>query len=149
MKIKKNEFGTTVLIADEGKAIRRKGEATMSKTTRVSLASNDSPDNWEDCAYGEPSDTRYYAVDLLASIGDVVGAERYDGIKAALSANRIGGVPVWDMLICGMFIPATDPRLAMIRTALVEAELVSNEEFDKILALAASDEHVSESGSEE
>lgn len=138
-----------ILTADEGKAIHRKGEPTPTTITRVALPASDSPENWEDCDYGEPSDTRYYAVDLLSAIGEVCGDERYDGIKAALSANRIGGVPVWDMLISGMFIPADDPRLQMIRNALVEAELVTDEEFDRILELAASDDPVADDGAAE
>ena len=44
-----------VILAEEGKAIRRKGESEKTTVTRVHLSRNDRKENWEDCEYGEPS----------------------------------------------------------------------------------------------
>ena len=45
-----------VIKADAGKALRRKGSTEPSAVTRVALAPNDSPDNWEDCDLPVPGD---------------------------------------------------------------------------------------------
>ena len=44
-----------VILAEEGKAIRRKGESEKTTVTRVHLSRNDRTENWEDCEYGGPS----------------------------------------------------------------------------------------------
>lgn len=44
------------LLAEDGKALRRKGEQEPSTIVRVSLSQSDSPDNWEDCEYGNTSE---------------------------------------------------------------------------------------------
>ena len=48
-------LGRTI-IADEGRAIHRKGEPSPSPIVRASLAPNDSIENWEDCDYGMPDE---------------------------------------------------------------------------------------------
>ena len=38
-----------VLLADEGRAIRKVGDSDPSAATEVWLGSSDAPENWEDC----------------------------------------------------------------------------------------------------
>ena len=54
MKVSVNKFGTTCIDAEEGMAIKRKEDEAPTTITRVALAVSDSPENWEDCEYGDP-----------------------------------------------------------------------------------------------
>lgn len=53
MTITTNINGTTVINADEGKALRRKTDKGPTRITRVALAKSSSPDEWTDCDYAE------------------------------------------------------------------------------------------------
>lgn len=80
---------------------------------------------------------KYYTVDIIAAIGSVLDSdERYDAIKEALIANRINHTPIWDMFSTGMYIPAGDPRLDIVKEALVSAGLLTEDEFNRILEAA-------------
>ena len=54
MKISINKFGTTCIDAEDGMALKRKEDEAPTTITRVALAFSDSPENWEDCEYGDP-----------------------------------------------------------------------------------------------
>lgn len=54
MKISTNKYGTVCIDAEDGMAIKRKDEPPPSTIVRVALAVTDSPENWEDCEYGDP-----------------------------------------------------------------------------------------------
>ena len=139
-----NSFGVVCLDAADGtNAICRVGEPGPSLVTSVSLARRDSPTNWRECVYGDPSAAPtnvVYSVDLIASLGKVVGADRYQVVKAALEATPVNGAPAWDLLSSAMYIPDSDPRLGAAKSALAAAGVLTEEEFDRIIALAKSDE---------
>ena len=46
--------GGKMLTAEQGKAIRHKGETGPSTITMVAIPANADPNDWEDCDYGEP-----------------------------------------------------------------------------------------------
>ena len=72
-----------ILTAENGKAIRRKGDADYSTVTRVALTSSDSADYWDDCYYGVPPKySRWGFIYLLEMRGL---ADKFD---AYLDANK-------------------------------------------------------------
>lgn len=89
----------------------------------------------------EPTQTRIYSAEILSAIGEVVGGERYDAVKAALAEYRLDGTPVWDILVSGMFVAQDDPHLADIRAIAVGSGLVTEVEFDDIIAKAIEGSH--------
>lgn len=78
MKIEGN-----VIMADDGKAIRRIGDTEYSTVTRVSLSHNDSANNWDDCYYGVPPKfSRWGIIKALEKRGLA------DAFDAYLDANK-------------------------------------------------------------
>lgn len=118
MKIEGN-----VLTADEGKAIRRKGDEEPSTVRRVALTDGDSPDNWEDCFYGIP---RKYSTLMikreLAKIG------KWDATKQFLEI-----ADAWDDYVLANYISENDPLFVQMRDALERRGVVSNAQLNNLL----------------
>lgn len=131
------EDGRTKTFSDIGMMIERNGEI-FSEAIDPSVLGREYIET--DMPIEGLGDVKYYSVDILASIGKVVGGDRYDAIKAALQASRVDGVPLWDMLISGMFVPTGDKRIDTMREGLVASGLLTNKEFSIILELAKSEE---------
>jgi len=85
MTITTNINGTTVINADEGKALRRKTDMGPTRITRVALAKSSSPDEWTDCDYAETEEE---------SAAEVIPAPRtFSKLRIVAALTKAG---VWD-----------------------------------------------------
>jgi len=85
MTITTNINGTTVIYADEGKALRRKTDMGPTRITRVALAKSSSPDEWTDCDYAETEEE---------SAAEVIPAPRtFSKLRIVAALTKAG---VWD-----------------------------------------------------
>ena len=112
-----------VLTAEEGKAIRRKGETEPSTIQRISLAANDSPDNWEDCHYGESM--KYSTLSIkreLARLG------KWESAKSLLEANGY-----WDDYVLANYLVETDSVFTIACAAMIANGIVTEEELKELL----------------
>jgi len=128
MTITTNINGTTVINADEGKALRRKTDKGPTRITRVALAKSSSPDEWTDCDYAQaeaedeadvrPAPRRWSRLSIktalaragmlsqaLAYLAQVEIATGYSAAEALTDCDYIeegfGGEQAWSALLDG------------------------------------------------
>ena len=124
MKIEGN-----VLTADEGKAIRRKGDEEPSTIRRVALTDGDSTDNWEDCFYGIPK--KYSTLSIKRALAKLV---RGDGETVwKKTKTLLQDADYWDDFILANYLNETDGVFKTACEAIVAKGIVSSDELGALL----------------
>lgn len=128
----------TILIADEGKALRRKTDMGPTRITRVALAKSSSPDEWTDCDYAETEEE---------SAADVIPAPRtFSKLRIVAALTNAG---VWSQVkayieregLYDLYLAAQDFRedneyFTQGKTALQTALEWTDEQVEAVLAEA-------------
>ena len=115
------------LEAEAGMALKRKDDsATMSTVTSVSLSASDSPDNWEDCEYGDPNDTTKYSVRSIIRKLKEIG--KFDAIRQLLEAAKFD----WEFLGSN-YLAANDADFQRMLSAAVERGILTRSEIESML----------------
>ena len=84
--------------------------------------------------------TRKYSImKLLAAVG-TLGEDKYDEAKAFMQSNRVGGVPIWDLVNTAQYITEDDPRLVAAKKLVVDGGVCPEELFNQLLAAAIDNE---------
>lgn len=92
MTVTIRDNGLAKLIADDGMAIRRRGDDSPSTTTEAYLAPGDDASKWEDCEYEEPIERAVRTFSKLKLYVALAHAQLWDSFEAWLKTQTIGGV---------------------------------------------------------
>lgn len=149
MTITTNINGTTVIYADEGKALRRKTDMGPTRITRVALAKSSFQDEWTDCDYAETEEE---------SVAEVIPSPRtfsklrledalfragvLDAVDAFIDSQTITNEQGQTMPLRRKYQTANDfseahPLFVQFKTALQQALGWTDEQVEAVLAEAA------------
>ena len=126
MKVERNH-----IVADSGKAIRRKGEDGTSEIVELWLSNNDSPDNWEDCEKGDGETMKYSTLSIKRELDKLI---REDGISAWKRAKALlQDAEYWDDFILANYLSEQDEVFKTACGAMVARQIVTQAELDALL----------------
>lgn len=82
---------------------------------------------------------KFSTMKLLVAVG-TLGADKYDEAKAFMQSQRVGGVPIWDLVNTAQYIMEDDPRLIAAKELVVDGGICPEELFYQLLESALDEE---------